>query len=107
MNFDFILEWGGVLVPVLVSVLVSMLALGGVIVWYASQAWGRLKRVEDRVDDHEKHCAERHKKTDERFNRIDETMGEMQKDIAAMKVNLDWLVSQARQGDGAGPPTDE
>ena len=84
-----------------------MLALGGVIVWYASQAWGRLKRVEDRVDDHEKHCAERHKKIDERFNRIDETMGEMQKDIAAMKVNLDWLVSQARQGDGAGPPADE
>ena len=107
MNFDFILEWGGVLVPALVSVLVSMLALGGVIVWYASQAWGRLKRVEDRVDDHEKHCAERHKKIDERFNRIDETMGEMQKDIAAMKVNLDWLVSQARQGDGAGPPGDE
>ena len=107
MNFDFILEWGGVLVPALVSVLVSMLALGGVIVWYASQAWGRLKRVEDRVDDHEKHCAERHKKIDERFNRIDETMGEMQKDIAAMKVNLDWLVSQARQGDGTGPPADE
>ena len=95
------------LVPALVSVLVSMLALGGVIVWYASQAWGQLKRVEDRVDDHEKHCAERHKKIDERFNRIDETMGEMQKDIAAMKVNLDWLVSQSRQGDGAGPPADE
>ena len=107
MNFDFILEWGGVLVPALVSVFVSVLALGGVIIWYASQAWGRLKRVEDRVDDHEKHCAERHKKIDERFNRIDETMGEMQKDIAAMKVNLDWLVSQARQGEGAGPPADE
>ena len=100
MNFDFILEWGGVLVPALVSVL----ALGGVIVWYASQAWGQLKRVEDRVDDHEKHCAERHKKIDERFNRIDETMGEMQKDIAAMKVNLDWLVSQGPPG-GRRRPT--
>ena len=107
MNLDFILEWGGVLVPALVSVLVSVLALGGVIVWYASQAWGRLKRVEDRVDDHEMHCAERHKKIDERFNRIDETMGKMKEDIATIKVNLDWLVSQARQGEGAGPPADE
>ena len=98
MNFDFIPEWlGG---P-------SAVVLGIAIVWYASQVWARLKRVEDRVDDHEKHCAERHKKIDERFNRIDETMGEMQKDIVAIKVNLDWLVSQARQGDGAGPPADE
>lgn len=89
MNFDFIPEWlGG---P-------SAVALGIAIVWYASQAWARLKRVEGRVDDHEKHCAERHKKIDERFNRIDETMGKMREDIANIKVNLDWLVSQARQG---------
>ena len=98
MNFDFIPEWlGG---P-------SAVVLGIAIVWYASQVWARLKRVEDRVDDHEKLCAERHKKIDERFNRIDETMGEMQKDIVAIKVNLDWLVSQTRQGDGAGPPAAE
>ena len=105
MNFDFIPEWlGG---P-------SAVVLGIAIVWYASQVWARLKRVEDRVDDHEKHCAERHKKIDERFNRIDETMGKMKEtmgkmkeDIATIKVNLDWLVSQARQGEGAGPPADE
>ena len=98
MNFDFIPEWLGA--P-------SAVVLGIAIVWYASQAWARLKRVEDRVDDHEKHCAERHKKIDERFNRIDETMGKMKEDIATIKVNLDWLVSQARQGEGAGPPADE
>ena len=97
-NFDFIPEWlGG---P-------SAVVLGIAIVWYASQVWARLKRVEDRVDDHEKHCAERHKKIDERFNRIDETMGKIKEDIATIKVNLDWLVSQARQGKGAGPPADE
>ena len=91
MNFDFIPEWlGG---P-------SAVVLGIAIVWYASQVWARLKRAEDRIDDHEKHCAERHKK-------IDETMGKMKEDIATIKVNLDWLVSQARQGDGAGPPAAE
>ena len=76
---------------------VSVIVLGVAIVWYASQVWARLKRVEDRVDDHEKHCAERHKKMHERFNCIDETMGKMQEDIATIKVDLDRLISQSRQ----------
>ena len=80
MNFDFIPQWlDGA----------GAIALGVAIVWYASQAWARLKRVEDRADDHEKHCAE------------------MKEDIAAMKVNLEWLVSVARQGKAGTPALDQ